>query len=39
MKGHDYTLYILCAKWSNNTKSKKKNESKLENNKYNILSF
>jgi hypothetical protein len=39
MKGHDYTSYIFCAKWNNNTKSRKMNESKLENNKYNILSF
>jgi hypothetical protein len=30
MKGHDYTLCLLCVKWDNSTKSRKKSESGLE---------
>jgi hypothetical protein len=30
MKGHDYILCLLYAKWDNNTKSNKVNESRLE---------
>ncbi len=37
MKGHDYILCLLYAKWDINTKSKKKNESRLEK-KVNITS-
>ncbi len=30
MKGHNYTLCLLCAKWDINTNSKKMNETRLE---------
>ncbi len=32
MKDHDYILYLLCAKWDNNTKFLKMNESRLQKN-------
>jgi len=38
MKGHDYTLCLLYAKWDNNTKRRKMSESRLEKSKH-ILSF
>jgi hypothetical protein len=38
MKGHDYTLCLLCEKWDNNTKRRKMNESRLEKSKH-TLSF
>jgi len=39
MKGHDYILCLLCAKWNNNITSRKMNESRLEKIKQNLLSF
>ncbi len=30
MKGHDYIVCLLYAKWDNNTKFLKMNESRLE---------
>jgi hypothetical protein len=39
-KSHDYTLYLLCAKWNNNNnKWKKMSENRFEKNKHNFLSF
>jgi hypothetical protein len=39
IKGHDYILYLFCAKWDNNAKLSKMSESELEKCKHNILSF
>jgi hypothetical protein len=29
MKGHDYTLCLLCEKWDNNNKWRKVNDNRL----------
>jgi hypothetical protein len=39
MKGHDYILYILCAKWDNSTNEENWMKVGCEKNKHNILSF
>jgi hypothetical protein len=39
MKGYDFTLCLLCAKWDSSTKLRKVSESRLEKKKKNILRF
>jgi len=31
LKGHNYTLCLLCVKWDNPTKLRKVSENRLEN--------